>query len=83
MLVLLKKRSVESTAIFTFAFSLETLYAKTDFELTILLWKSVATEQKQYEIMKTLILLYTFFHLFISYTLHFFSFPSRAHRFQY
>jgi len=44
MLVLLKKRSVENIAIFTFVFSMETLYAKTDFELTILLWKSVATE---------------------------------------
>lgn len=44
MLVLLKKKSVENIAIFTFTFSTETLYAKTDFELTILLWKSVATE---------------------------------------
>lgn len=44
MLVLLKKRSVENITIFTFVFSMETLYAKTDFELTILLWKSVATE---------------------------------------
>lgn len=44
MLFLLKKRSVENIAIFTFAFSMETLYAKTDFELTVLLWKSVSKE---------------------------------------
>lgn len=43
MLFLLKK-SVENIAIFTFAFSMETLYAKTDFELTVLLWKSVSKE---------------------------------------